>query len=97
MAESTWLEGNMPVAYCPEQAVRRLSLFRDRPAVSVICSTSTEGLVLQDAFAYGVLTNRLKPLGYASKSNMPVAYYSEGNGRRAIFLPRLEVAGYILF
>ena len=34
-----------------------------------------------------------RPLGYASKSNMPVAYYSEGNGRRAIFLPRLEVAG----
>jgi len=56
----------MPVAYCPEQAVRRLSLFRDRPAVSVSCSTSTEGLVLQDAFAYGVLTNRPRPLGYAS-------------------------------
>ncbi len=73
MAESTWLEGNMPVAYCPEQAVRRLSLFRDRPAVSVICSTSTEGLVLQDAFAYGVLTNRLTPLGYASKDRkLPV-------------------------
>ena len=36
-------------------------------AVSVGCSTSTEGLVLQDAFAYGVLANRLTPLGYASK------------------------------
>ena len=42
-------------------------------AVSVICSTSTEGLVLQDAFAYGVLTNRLTPLGYASKDRkLPV-------------------------
>ena len=35
--------------------------------------TSTEGLVLQDAFAYGVLTNRLTPLGYASKDRkLPV-------------------------
>ena len=42
-------------------------------AVSVGCSTSTEGLVLQDAFAYGVLTNRLTPLGYASKDRkLPV-------------------------
>ena len=42
-------------------------------AVSVDCSTSTEGLVLQDAFAYGVLTNRLTPLGYASKDRkLPV-------------------------
>ena len=42
-------------------------------AVSVICSTSTDGLVLQDAFAYGVLTNRLTPLGYASKDRkLPV-------------------------
>ena len=42
-------------------------------AVSVGCSTSTKGLVLQDAFAYGVLTNRLTPLGYASKDRkLPV-------------------------
>ena len=42
-------------------------------AVSVGCSTSTEGLVLQDAFAYGVLTNRLTPLGYVRKDRkLPV-------------------------
>ena len=47
-------------------------------AVSVDCSTSTEGLVLQDAFAWDILTNRLTPLGYVPKStwmgrNMPAA------------------------
>ena len=48
-------------------------------AVSVGCSTSTKGLVLQDAFAYGVLTNRLTPLGYASKDRkLPVKTHLTG-------------------
>ena len=83
-AESTWLETAWEDRKLPVRAKEsfryEMALFYFvllpglRPsAVSVICSTSTEGLVLQDAFAYGVLTNRLTPLGYASKDRkLPV-------------------------